>query len=35
MGAATVAVPQAGRVYMGSFVGDRLMSAADFLPPGP
>lgn len=35
MGAATVAVPQAGRVYMGSFVGDRLMSSADFLPPGP
>ena len=30
MGAATVAVPQAGRVYMGSFVGDRLISVADF-----
>jgi len=30
MGAATVAVPQAGRVYMGSFVGDRMMSVADF-----
>jgi hypothetical protein len=30
MGAATVAVPQAGRVYMGSFVGDRLMSVPDF-----
>jgi hypothetical protein len=26
MGAVTVAVPQAGRVYMGSFVGDRLIS---------
>ncbi len=30
MGAATVAVPQAGRVYMGSFVGDRLISVPDF-----
>ncbi len=30
MGAATVAVPQNGRVYMGSFVGDRLISAPDF-----
>jgi hypothetical protein len=30
MGAATVAVPQAGRVYMGSFVGDRLVSVPDF-----
>lgn len=30
MGAATVAVPQAGRVYMGSFVGDRMISVADF-----
>ncbi|MEH6585843.1 MAG: hypothetical protein V7720_04750 [Halioglobus sp.] len=30
MGAATVAVPQAGRVYMGSFAGDRLISVPDF-----
>jgi hypothetical protein len=30
MGAATVAVPQNGRIYMGSFVGDRLISIADF-----
>lgn len=30
MGAATIAVPVAGRVYMGSFVGDRLISVADF-----
>jgi hypothetical protein len=30
MGAVTVAVPQGGRVYMGSFVGDRLISVADF-----
>lgn len=30
MGAATVAVPQAGRVYLGSFVGDRLISVPDF-----
>ncbi len=30
MGAATVAVPQNGRVYMGSFVGDRLISVPDF-----
>lgn len=30
MGAATVAVPQAGRVYMGSFVGDRMISVSDF-----
>ena len=30
MGAATVAVPQAGRIYMGSFVGDRLVSIPDF-----
>jgi sugar lactone lactonase YvrE len=35
MGAATVAVPQAGRVYMGSFVGDRLMSSVDFLQAAP
>ncbi|QFU75937.1 hypothetical protein EY643_09835 [Halioglobus maricola] len=26
MGAATIAVPQAGRVYMGSFAGDRMIS---------
>ncbi|MEM1112670.1 MAG: hypothetical protein AAGI11_12240 [Pseudomonadota bacterium] len=30
MGAATVAVPQAGRVYMGSFTGDRMISVPDF-----
>jgi len=30
MGAATVAVPQAGRVYMGSFLGDRMISVPDF-----
>lgn len=30
MGAATIAVPQAGRVYMGSFAGDRLISVPDF-----
>ena len=30
MGAATVAVPQAGRIYMGSFVGDRLIYIPDF-----
>lgn len=30
MGAATVAVPQNGRVYLGSFVGDRLISVPDF-----
>lgn len=30
MGAATVAVPQGGRVYMGSFVGDRLIWVPDF-----
>ncbi len=30
MGAATVAVPQGGRVYLGSFVGDRLISVPDF-----
>ena len=30
MGAATVAVPQAGRIYMGSFVGDRMVSIPDF-----
>lgn len=32
MGAATVAVPQAGRIYMGSFAGDRLISVPDFAP---
>jgi hypothetical protein len=32
MGAATVAVPQGGRIYMGSFVGDRLISIPDFTP---
>jgi DNA-binding beta-propeller fold protein YncE len=30
MGAATVAVPQGGRVYMGSFVGERMISVPDF-----
>ena len=30
MGAATVAVPMAGRVYMGSFAGDRMISVPDF-----
>ena len=30
MGAATIAVPTGGRVYMGSFVGDRLISVPDF-----
>ncbi len=33
MGAATVAVPQNGRVYLGSFVGDRLISVPDFGNP--
>jgi hypothetical protein len=33
MGAATIAVPQGGRVYMGSFVGDRLISVPDFSEP--
>ncbi|NQX88035.1 MAG: hypothetical protein HRT77_05180 [Halioglobus sp.] len=33
MGAATIAVPQGGRVYMGSFVGDRLISVPDFITP--
>lgn len=32
MGAATVAVPQGDRVYMGSFVGDRLISVPNFSP---
>jgi sugar lactone lactonase YvrE len=32
MGAATVAVPQGGRVYMGSFVGDRMISVPNFAP---
>lgn len=30
MGVATIAVPQGGRVYMGSFSGDRMISVADF-----
>ena len=30
MGAVTVAVPQGGRVYMGSFAGDRMISVTDF-----
>ncbi|TDG13429.1 hypothetical protein E2F43_07770 [Seongchinamella unica] len=30
MGAATIAVPQNGRVYLGSFVGDRMISVPDF-----
>jgi hypothetical protein len=33
MGAATIAVPQNGRVYLGSFVGDRLISVPDFGRP--
>jgi hypothetical protein len=33
MGAATVAVPQGDRVYMGSFVGDRLISVQNFNLP--
>lgn len=33
MGAATVAVPQGGRIYMGSFVGDRMISITDFARP--
>lgn len=33
MGAATVAVPQGGRIYMGSFVGDRMISVRDFAAP--
>lgn len=32
MGAATVAVPQGDRVYLGSFVGDRLISVPNFSP---
>ena len=35
MGAATIAVPQNGRVYMGSFVGDRLISIPDFVYTEP
>ena len=34
MGAATVAVPQGGRIYLGSFVGDRLISIPDFETAG-
>jgi len=30
MGAATVAVAQGGRVYMGSFAGDRMISVPGF-----
>lgn len=30
MGAATIAVPQGGRVWMGSFAGDRMISVSDF-----
>ncbi|MFT5482168.1 MAG: sugar lactone lactonase YvrE [Halieaceae bacterium] len=30
MGVATIAVPQAGRVWMGSYAGDRLISVSDF-----
>jgi hypothetical protein len=30
MGGVTIAVPQAGRVYMGSFAGDRMISVSDF-----
>ena len=30
MGEVTVAVPQAGRVWMGSFAGDRLISVKHF-----
>jgi len=33
MGAATVAVPQAGRVYLGSFAGERMVSLPDFDVP--
>ena len=33
MGAATVAVPQGGRVWVGSFVGDRLISIPDLGSP--
>jgi hypothetical protein len=32
MGAVTIAVPQGDRVYMGSFVGDRLISVLNFSP---
>jgi hypothetical protein len=34
MGVATIAVPQGGRVYMGSFVGDRMISVPDFSGKG-
>ena len=33
MGAATVAVPQGGKVWIGSFVGDRLVVVPDFGKP--
>lgn len=32
MGAATIAVPQGDRVYIGSFVGDRMISVPNFSP---
>lgn len=32
MGAATIAVPQGDRVYMGSFAGDRMISVPNFSP---
>ena len=32
MGAVTIAVPQGDRVYMGSFVGDRMISVPNFSP---
>ena len=35
MGVATVAVPQGDRVYMGSFVGDRMISVPNFAPAVP
>ena len=33
MGAGTVAVPQGGKVYLGSFVGDRMIAVPDFTQP--
>ncbi len=33
MGVATIAVPQAGRVWMGSYAGDRMISVPDFTAP--
>ena len=32
MGAATIAVPQGDRVYLGSFAGDRMISVPNFIP---